>query len=114
MCELEQGTAKQIMLQRPTSPAVFVFLSEIPALRFVTDSKGGGIKLMKDAYRLHINDPEVVENICMLINEMVQYGEIMALFVASLPLPQKIVKQQLLRDVSCSQEKLNYVSVKGG
>ncbi|NWQ81933.1 STKL1 protein, partial [Columbina picui] len=51
-------------------------LSEIPALRFITDSKGSGIKLMKDAYRLHINDPEVVENICMLINEMVQYEDV--------------------------------------
>ncbi|XP_065504457.1 serine/threonine kinase-like domain-containing protein STKLD1 [Caloenas nicobarica] len=51
-------------------------LSEIPALRFITDSKGGGIKLMKDAYGLHVNDPEVVENICMLINEMVQYEDV--------------------------------------
>ncbi|KAK2535362.1 Stkld1 [Columba guinea] len=51
-------------------------LSEIPALRFITDSKGSGIKLLKDAYRLHINDPEVVENICMLINEMVQYEDV--------------------------------------
>ncbi|OPJ67709.1 serine/threonine kinase-like domain-containing protein STKLD1 isoform B [Patagioenas fasciata monilis] len=51
-------------------------LSEIPALRFITDSKGSGIKLMKDAYHLHINDPDVVENICMLINEMVQYEDV--------------------------------------
>ncbi|NXE13103.1 STKL1 protein, partial [Lophotis ruficrista] len=50
-------------------------LSEIPALRFITDSKGSGIKLIKDAYHLHFDDPEVVQNICVLINEMAQYGE---------------------------------------
>lgn len=63
------------------------------------DSKGSGIKLLKDAYRLHINDPEVVENICMLINEMVQYGEVMVVLDESLPLPQKIVKKT---NSSCS------------
>ncbi|NXE23391.1 STKL1 protein, partial [Ardeotis kori] len=51
-------------------------LSEIPALRFITDSKGSGIKLIKDAYHLHFDDLEVVQNICMLINEMVQYDDV--------------------------------------
>ncbi|NXK09974.1 STKL1 protein, partial [Herpetotheres cachinnans] len=51
-------------------------LSEISALRFITDSKGSGINLIKDAYHLHFDDPEVVENICMLINEMVQYDDV--------------------------------------
>ncbi|KFQ72714.1 putative inactive protein kinase-like SgK071, partial [Phoenicopterus ruber ruber] len=51
-------------------------LSEIPALRFITDSKGSGINLIKDAYCLHFDDPEVVESICMLINEMAQYDEV--------------------------------------
>ncbi|XP_025918055.1 serine/threonine kinase-like domain-containing protein STKLD1 isoform X2 [Apteryx rowi] len=51
-------------------------LSEISAFRFVTDSKGSGIKLIKDAYHFHCDDPEVVENICTLINEMVQYDDI--------------------------------------
>ncbi|KFV92581.1 putative inactive protein kinase-like SgK071, partial [Eurypyga helias] len=50
-------------------------LSEITALAFVTDSEGSGINLIKDAYRLHRHDPEVVESICVLINEMVQYGD---------------------------------------
>ncbi|XP_010123918.1 PREDICTED: serine/threonine kinase-like domain-containing protein STKLD1, partial [Chlamydotis macqueenii] len=51
-------------------------LSEISALRFITDSKGSGIKLIKDAYHLHFDDLEVVQNICMLINEMAQYDDV--------------------------------------
>ncbi|NXW35808.1 STKL1 protein, partial [Phaetusa simplex] len=51
-------------------------LSEIPALRFITDSKGSGINLIKYAYHLHFDDPDVVENICMLINEIVQYDDV--------------------------------------
>ncbi|NWW88784.1 STKL1 protein, partial [Rhynochetos jubatus] len=51
-------------------------LSEIAALRFVMDSEGSGINLIRDAYHLHHDDPEVVESICMLMNEMVQYGEV--------------------------------------
>jgi len=51
------------------------------------DSKGSGINLIKNVYYLHFDDPEVVENLCMLINEMVQYGEMVVVFVKSLPLP---------------------------
>ncbi|NWS74032.1 STKL1 protein, partial [Crotophaga sulcirostris] len=51
-------------------------MSEISALRFIMDSKGSGINLIKDAYHLHFDDLEVVESICMLINEMVQYDEV--------------------------------------
>ncbi|NXX43156.1 STKL1 protein, partial [Tricholaema leucomelas] len=50
-------------------------LSEIPALRLVTDSNGSGINLLTDTCHLHFHDPQVVETICMLMNEMVQYGE---------------------------------------
>ncbi|NXF45710.1 STKL1 protein, partial [Oceanites oceanicus] len=51
-------------------------LSEISALRFITDSEGSGINLIKDAYHLHFDHPEVVESICVLINEMVQYDDV--------------------------------------
>ncbi|XP_054704644.1 serine/threonine kinase-like domain-containing protein STKLD1 isoform X1 [Grus americana] len=51
-------------------------LSETAALRFITDSKGSGINLIKDAYHLHFDDPEVVESICVLTNEMVQYDDV--------------------------------------
>ncbi|NWI70639.1 STKL1 protein, partial [Todus mexicanus] len=51
-------------------------LSELSALRFITDSKGSGINLIKDLYHLHLDDVEVVESICMLMNEMVLYDEV--------------------------------------
>lgn len=59
------------------------------------DSKVNGISVIKDAYHLHLDDPEAVEDICMLINEMAQYGEMVVVFVESLSLlhPQKIVKK---------------------
>lgn len=110
--------SRQCSLQLPISPAVFVSLSEISALRFITDSKGSGINLIKYAYHLHFDDPEVVKNICMLINEMVQYGEMAAALVESRPLPhpQKAVKKTITAaaqgHVSCSQETY-YVPEKG-
>ncbi|XP_039362132.1 serine/threonine kinase-like domain-containing protein STKLD1 isoform X3 [Mauremys reevesii] len=52
-------------------------ISELSAFRLiVTDTKGSGISLIKDSYHFHCDDPEVVENICILINEMVQYDDI--------------------------------------
>ncbi|XP_051492768.1 serine/threonine kinase-like domain-containing protein STKLD1 isoform X2 [Apus apus] len=51
-------------------------LSEIPALKLLTDSKGSGINLIKDAYQLHFDDPRVVNSICVLLNEMVQYEDV--------------------------------------
>ncbi|OXB76310.1 UNVERIFIED_CONTAM: hypothetical protein H355_006721 [Colinus virginianus] len=51
-------------------------LSEISAFRFITDSKGSGINLIKDAYHFYCDDPQVVESICVLINEMAQYDDV--------------------------------------
>lgn len=54
------------------------------------DSKVNGINVIKDAYHLHLDDPEAVEDICMLINEMAQYGEMVVVFVESFsPSPPK-------------------------
>ncbi|XP_071621909.1 serine/threonine kinase-like domain-containing protein STKLD1 isoform X2 [Heliangelus exortis] len=51
-------------------------LSEIPALRFITDPKGSGINLLRDAYHLLFDDAEVVESICVLMKEMVQHDDV--------------------------------------
>ncbi|NXN95824.1 STKL1 protein, partial [Rhinopomastus cyanomelas] len=51
-------------------------LSEIAALSFITDSKGSGINLIKETCHLHFNDPEVVGSICVLMDEMAQYDDV--------------------------------------
>ncbi|NWR63538.1 STKL1 protein, partial [Bucorvus abyssinicus] len=56
--------------------ASLIRLSEVSALRLITDSKGSGISVIKDVYHLHLDDPEAVEDICVLINEMVQYDDV--------------------------------------
>lgn len=58
------------------------------------DSKGSGINVIKEAYHFHCDDPEVVENICMLINEMVQYGKMVVLFIQSPPPALKDSKEK--------------------
>ncbi|XP_053817719.1 serine/threonine kinase-like domain-containing protein STKLD1 isoform X3 [Vidua chalybeata] len=57
--------------------ASLVRLSEAAALAILLDSKGSGIELIKDEYHLHSNEPGVAEALCLLMNEMVQYDEVM-------------------------------------
>ncbi|NXR17542.1 STKL1 protein, partial [Cinclus mexicanus] len=54
-----------------------VRLSETAALAILLNPKGGGIELIKAEYRLHFDEPGVVEALCLLMNEMVQYDEVM-------------------------------------
>ncbi|KAF4789204.1 serine/threonine kinase like domain containing 1 [Turdus rufiventris] len=58
--------------------ASLVRLSETAALAILLDSKGSGVELMKHEYHLHCEEPGVAEALCLLMNEMVQYGEIAA------------------------------------
>nr|XP_030142216.3 serine/threonine kinase-like domain-containing protein STKLD1 isoform X1 [Taeniopygia guttata] len=55
--------------------ASLVRLSETAALAILLDSEGSGIELIKDEYHLHSNEPGVAEALCLLMNEMVQYGD---------------------------------------
>ncbi|NXR72330.1 STKL1 protein, partial [Pycnonotus jocosus] len=57
--------------------ASLVRLSETAALAILLDSKGSGIELIKDEYHLHLGEPGVAEALCLLMNEMVQYDEVM-------------------------------------
>ncbi|NXM63480.1 STKL1 protein, partial [Illadopsis cleaveri] len=57
--------------------ASLVRLSETAALAILLDPKGSGIELIKDEYHLHLEEPGVAEALCLLMNEMVQYDEVM-------------------------------------
>ncbi|NWX26367.1 STKL1 protein, partial [Notiomystis cincta] len=57
--------------------ASLVRLSETAALAILLDSKGSGMELIKDEYHLHFDEPGVAEALCLLMNEMVQYDEVL-------------------------------------
>ncbi|NWT32414.1 STKL1 protein, partial [Cardinalis cardinalis] len=57
--------------------ASLVRLSETAALAILLDSKGSGTELIKVEYHLHSHEPGVAEAVCLLMNEMVQYDEVM-------------------------------------
>lgn len=73
-CASWGGDGKQIV----QSAAVFVLLAETAALAILLDSKGSGIELIKHECHLHFDEPGVAEALCLLMNEMVQYGEMAA------------------------------------
>ncbi|XP_056394657.1 serine/threonine kinase-like domain-containing protein STKLD1 isoform X2 [Hyla sarda] len=49
--------------------------SELAAYRVLVPAAGAsGLSVIKELYRLHADDPEIVENICLLFSEMAYYG----------------------------------------
>ncbi|NXY54241.1 STKL1 protein, partial [Callaeas wilsoni] len=57
--------------------ASLVRLSETAALAILLDSKGSGTELIRDEHHLHLDEPGVAEALCLLMNEMVQYDEVL-------------------------------------
>uniref|UniRef100_A0A8C5PW97 non-specific serine/threonine protein kinase n=1 Tax=Leptobrachium leishanense TaxID=445787 RepID=A0A8C5PW97_9ANUR len=56
--------------------ASLVRASELAAYRLLVPASGAsGVSLIIDLYRLHCDDPEIVENICLLLSDMAQYGD---------------------------------------
>ncbi|XP_068925353.1 serine/threonine kinase-like domain-containing protein STKLD1 [Petaurus breviceps papuanus] len=74
----------QMHMQRPIlvnnaylGLASLVRTSELAAFRIVVINEDSpGISLIKETYQAHKDDPEVVENMCMLLSELVLYDEI--------------------------------------
>ncbi|KAM9206316.1 serine/threonine kinase-like domain-containing protein STKLD1 [Dugong dugon] len=51
-------------------------VSELAAFQVVMPKEGGGgLALLQETYELHKDDPEVVENLCMLLSYLVVYSE---------------------------------------
>ncbi|NXF09702.1 STKL1 protein, partial [Smithornis capensis] len=51
-------------------------VSEIAALTLITDSEGSGIDLIKEICHLHFHDSGVVGAVCLLLQEMAQYDDV--------------------------------------
>ncbi|XP_073746017.1 serine/threonine kinase-like domain-containing protein STKLD1 isoform X2 [Callorhinus ursinus] len=59
-------------------------VSELAALQVVAPEEGGsGLNLLQEMYRLYKDDPEVVENVCMLLAHLANYKEILPELVSS-------------------------------
>ncbi|KAF5927147.1 hypothetical protein HPG69_007480 [Diceros bicornis minor] len=68
-------------------------VSELVALQVVMPEEGSsGLSFIKETYQLYRDDPEVVENVCMLLGHLASYKEILSELVSSgiQPLVQEI------------------------
>ncbi|EHH57004.1 hypothetical protein EGM_06557, partial [Macaca fascicularis] len=64
--------------------ASLVEVSELAAFKVVVQEEGGsGLSLIKETYQLHKDDPEVVENVGMLLVHLASYEEILPELVSS-------------------------------
>lgn len=59
-----------------TRPPLPLTPPELAALQVMMPEEGSsGLALIKETYQLHRDDPEVVENLCVLLAHLASYGE---------------------------------------
>ncbi|XP_053523762.1 serine/threonine kinase-like domain-containing protein STKLD1 [Artibeus jamaicensis] len=59
-------------------------VSELAALRVVVpEERGSGLALTRETYARHRDDPEVVENVCQLLAQLISYRDILCELVSS-------------------------------
>ncbi|XP_037588891.1 serine/threonine kinase-like domain-containing protein STKLD1 isoform X2 [Cebus imitator] len=86
--------------------ASLVKVSELAAFKVVVQEEGGsGLSLIKETYQLHRDDPEVVENVAMLLVHLASYEEILPELVSS---GMKALVQEIKERFTSSQELVSY------
>ncbi|XP_035117904.1 serine/threonine kinase-like domain-containing protein STKLD1 isoform X15 [Callithrix jacchus] len=82
--------------------ARLVKVSELAAFKVVVQEEGSsGLSLIKETYQLHRDDPEVVENVGMLLVHLASYEEILPELVSS---GMKALVQEIKERFTSSQE----------
>uniref|UniRef100_A0A2K5VVU8 Serine/threonine kinase-like domain-containing protein STKLD1 n=1 Tax=Macaca fascicularis TaxID=9541 RepID=A0A2K5VVU8_MACFA len=86
--------------------ASLVEVSELAAFKVVVQEEGGsGLSLIKETYQLHKDDPEVVENVGMLLVHLASYEEILPELVSS---SMKALVQEIKERFTSSLELVSY------
>ncbi|XP_058380668.1 serine/threonine kinase-like domain-containing protein STKLD1 [Diceros bicornis minor] len=81
-------------------------VSELVALQVVMPEEGSsGLSFIKETYQLYRDDPEVVENVCMLLGHLASYKEILSELVSSGIQP---LVQEIHRRFTSSLELVSY------
>ncbi|XP_054376784.1 serine/threonine kinase-like domain-containing protein STKLD1 isoform X4 [Pongo abelii] len=86
--------------------ASLVKVSELAAFKVVVQEEGGsGLSLIKETYQLHRDNPEVVENVGMLLVHLASYEEILPELVSS---GMKALVQEIKERFTSSLELVSY------
>ncbi|XP_033094565.1 serine/threonine kinase-like domain-containing protein STKLD1 isoform X3 [Trachypithecus francoisi] len=86
--------------------ASLVKVSELAAFKVVVQEEGGsGLSLVKETYQLHKDDPEVVENVGILLVHLASYEEILPELVSS---SMKALVQEIKERFTSSLELVSY------